>query len=337
MHACRERNHPSPCFALAATAYIRRPTSVAPSRFIEPLRIFRSSHPETLARQSRLTTGTPGKVIAKSALSVPVVISTAPMLLQTAGITLLYQTIFCIYATVTHSETLTDFAGISNFLILALYTLPTPLSPRPLLASRITFAWGLRLGGYLLFRILQWGSDNRFHTFRGKASKQILFFGVQAVWVWLTALAVQLVNISKVQPPLASLDVIGASLSIVGILVEAVSDVQKFRHKSGDPQNKRWLETGLWKYSRHPNYFGEILMWIGVYLIALSSLEGWAHLAVLSPVFTFYILFYVSGVPILERRNDARFKDDQNYQLYKKNTSILVPMPKSWWRSISGD
>jgi steroid 5-alpha reductase family enzyme len=111
----------------------------------------------------------------------------------------------------------------------------------------------------------------------------------------------------------------------VGFALEAVADQQKRRFRERPENAGRFIATGLWAWSRHPNYFGEILLWTGVALVALPALDGWQLATLLSPVFVTLLLTRVSGVPLLEERADARWGDDPEYLAYKKRTPLLVP------------
>jgi steroid 5-alpha reductase family enzyme len=121
--------------------------------------------------------------------------------------------------------------------------------------------------------------------------------------------------------------VIGALLWAVGFAVEAASDAQKSAFKNDPAKAGRWIESGLWKYSRHPNYFGEALLWWGLFLVALPSLAGLLALAAIGPIAITLLLLFVSGVPLLEKSADAKYGGDPAYRDYKRRTSLFVPMP----------
>jgi len=111
-------------------------------------------------------------------------------------------------------------------------------------------------------------------------------------------------------------------------LLESVADLQKFQFMQNKKNKDKWIGSGLWKYSRHPNYFGEILVWFGIYVFVVSGLEGIAQLlSVISPIFIMFLLLFVSGVPLLEKSADARWGRDKKYQQYKNSTSVIIPLP----------
>ncbi|MBN1168892.1 DUF1295 domain-containing protein, partial [Candidatus Woesebacteria bacterium] len=118
----------------------------------------------------------------------------------------------------------------------------------------------------------------------------------------------------------------GIMIWILGLIIEAVADQQKFTFKN-NPKNKgRWIDTGLWKYSRHPNYFGEMFLWWGVFVFAIPFLNGLAWITILGPLYISFILIFVSGIPLLEKRYDEKYAVNEDYQNYKKATSLLIPL-----------
>ena len=113
----------------------------------------------------------------------------------------------------------------------------------------------------------------------------------------------------------------------LGLLIESVADQQKFKFKSKAKNKKKWIQTGLWRYSRHPNYFGEITLWWGLFLVALPYLKGWAFLGIVGPMFITFILLFVSGIPPLEKRYQKKYGKNKKYQKYVRDTSLLLPLP----------
>ena len=129
--------------------------------------------------------------------------------------------------------------------------------------------------------------------------------------------------------PFGPIGIFGVAVWAVGMLFEIVADRQKSAFKS-DPANQgRFISSGLWAWSRHPNYFGEIVIWIGMAIVALPALQGWQYVTLISPVFVWFLLTKVSGVPMLEEAADERWGGQEDYEAYKRNTPVLVPRPPS--------
>lgn len=254
-------------------------------------------------------------------------------LVKSVAITIAYQAAFGAIAHFKQIDTFTDFAGTSNFIVLALYSfVKSGHTIRQKLISFFSCTWGVRLGTHLLRRILSWGEDHRFDNIRNNIKSLITFWSVQGLWVWIVSLPVLLANTSTVNPPLGALDYIGWALYAIGLVTETVADLQKL--KSSSSAQRKWMHTGLWKYSRHPNYFGEILVWTGMYLSAAPTLSGLEHLAMASPLFTATILLFLSGIPMSEKSADKKYANNSDYVAYKKGTSVLVPLPPAMYRSF---
>jgi steroid 5-alpha reductase family enzyme len=147
------------------------------------------------------------------------------------------------------------------------------------------------------------------------------------LWITLTAGAALAAISSTTRIPLDVWAAVGLAVWLVGFGIESFADAQKSRFRA-DPANKgRFIRTGLWSWSRHPNYFGEITLWTGVALIAYPALNGWQLVTLVSPLFVFLLITRISGVPILERQADERWGGQQEYEEYKSRTSVLVPLP----------
>ncbi|KAI9144252.1 hypothetical protein BKA69DRAFT_1108982 [Paraphysoderma sedebokerense] len=246
------------------------------------------------------------------------------------------------------TEKLFDFSGALTYMACVLNALlnrpEAPnynLHPRQIIVSVFTLLWCTRLGLFLFYRVLRAGHDKRFDEIKKDPVSDFCLtsipvirlgavFFAQVVWVWLTAFPVYIVaaNPSATQPPLQWSDIIGIVIWAAGYLCEVVSDVQKNSFKNKYPND--FISTGLWKYSRHPNYFGEVLLWIGMFWIcAAGFVEAWQWVGIVSPVFVFYLLYFGSGVKLLEESSDKRYGHLGKYQYYKARTSIFIPLPPS--------
>jgi steroid 5-alpha reductase family enzyme len=200
-------------------------------------------------------------------------------------------------------------------------------APRQALVTGMVCAWTARLGAFLLRRVLRDGGDSRFDEVKTKPGMFLVYWTMQGIWVWVTALPCFLVNGLTHQSGLHWGDYVALAVWLAGMLTETTADLQKSAFKS-DPANKgRFIDSGLWSLSRHPNYFGEIVAWFGVAGVALSAnaTPGVSVAAMCSPLFVTLLLTKVSGIPILEKSADERWGNEANYQEYKRNTPCLVP------------
>lgn len=247
----------------------------------------------------------------------------------TAIVTVGYQFFFFVITALLKFDKVTDFAGSTNFIILAVLTLVLKGSWnfRQVILSLLVIIWGLRLGAFLLMRILKWGEDKRFDNMRTNLGKLAVFWIFQAVWVWSVSLPLTIVNASDRTPSLQAVDIIGWIMWSVGIIVEAIADQQKLVFKGSAENRGKWCNVGLWKYSRHPNYFGEILLWWGIFVASTPVLEGTEWFVILGPVFLTLLLLFLSGIPLLEESADKKFGNVPGYRQYKKVTSPLILLP----------
>ncbi|XP_058227510.1 uncharacterized protein LOC131335962 isoform X2 [Rhododendron vialii] len=254
----------------------------------------------------------------------------------TAIVTVGYQFFFFIITALLKFDKVTDFAGSTNFVILAVLTLVLKGSWhfRQVVLTLLVVVWGLRLGLFLLMRILQWGEDRRFDEMRASLGKLAMFWAFQAVWVWTVSLPVTIVNASDRDPSLQAGDIIGWIIWSIGISVEATADQQKLTFKNSPDNRGKWCSVGLWKYSRHPNYFGEIFLWWGIFLASTPVLNGAEWLVVLGPLFLTLLLLFVSGIPLLEESADKKFGNVPAYRAYKSTTSPLIPLPPVIYGSL---
>ncbi|XP_010274705.1 PREDICTED: uncharacterized protein LOC104609951 isoform X3 [Nelumbo nucifera] len=254
----------------------------------------------------------------------------------TALVTVGYQFFFFVITALLKFDKVTDFAGSTNFIILSVLTLILKGSWhfRQVVLTLLVVIWGLRLGLFLLMRILQWGEDQRFDEMRSNLGKLAVFWIFQAVWVWTVSLPVTVVNASDRDPSLQAEDIIGWIIWSVGFTAEATSDQQKLSFKNSPNNRGKWCNIGLWRFSRHPNYFGEIFLWWGIFVASTPVLEGAEWLVILGPIFLTLLLFFVSGIPLLEESADKKYGNLAEYRMYKKTTSPLIPLPPAVYGSL---
>lgn len=214
---------------------------------------------------------------------------------------------------------------VSSFLLTAGW------GPRKALITALVLLWGVRLGVHLFLRWRREGADRRYETLLASAREKrgwsfarttaLFVFAPQAVLAWLAALPAQLGQVSS-EPGFTALASIGAALALAGIAYESLADLQLARFKA-DARNKgRVMDTGLWAWSRHPNYFGEALTWWGVWLVAAETTPG--LFAVIGPLFVTFTLVKWSGAPMLER---GLHQTRPDYAAYVRRVSPFIPRP----------
>ncbi|KAI7412978.1 oxidoreductase-like protein [Hortaea werneckii] len=273
-------------------------------------------------------------------------------------ITVAYQLIGFSIAFTLKFDKLTDFWGGSNFVILAIITLSMSgtTNARQIVTSIFLIVWASRLAGFLLFRILKTGKDDRFDDKRGSFFKFLGFWVFQMFWVWTVSMPVTILNSPNVlqyrQPSFGkATDIIGIIFWVIAFFTEAISDVQKYRFKKSErgQQPGAVCNVGFFKYSRHPNYFGEIMIQVSIFMIAVtpasyhtvpSSSGAYAALyaSMVGWIFLTALLMFVSGLPLQERPGaKKRFEKGTGWPEYEKwlhDTSILFPMPPAIWRNL---
>lgn len=196
---------------------------------------------------------------------------------------------------------------------------------RRVLLAVLVLVWAVRLGVFLFGRVSRSGADDRFDEIKGSFPRFLAVWTIQGLWVSVTAAAAWIAISASRQVGIDAFAVVGFVLWAAGFAVEVVADQQKSRFRA-DPANRgRFISTGLWSRSRHPNYFGEILLWIGVAVIALPVLEGWQWVGLVSPVFVAVLIIRVSGIPLLEAKAEAKWGGQPDYEAYKQTTPVLVP------------
>lgn len=203
-----------------------------------------------------------------------------------------------------------------------------PLDTRAMVVAAMVGIWTIRLGSFLFSRIhASGGADQRFEKIKVNPPRFLVAWTLQAVWVIFTASAALVIVTSQQSAPLNVFFWAGAAIWVFGFAFEVVADNQKRQFKN-DPANKgKFIDTGLWAWSQHPNYFGEFSLWFGILVMAIPLLSGWSWLAVISPIFVYLLLTRVSGVNLLDGIARERWGDDPAYQAYRRNTPVLFPRP----------
>ena len=222
-----------------------------------------------------------------------------------------------------------DLTGSLTYLTVVVGTLllAARFDARSVLLVVLISVWAVRLGSYLFRRVKKSGADTRFDDIKPSFARFLMAWTLQGLWVFLTLSAALAAMTSEITPSLGIIGWAGAVVWALGFAVESVADIQKQRFRA-DPANKgRFIASGLWAWSRHPNYFGEIVLWVGIAIIALPALSGWQYVTLISPLFVYLLLTRASGIPILESRADERWGSDPAYQAYKARTPVLFPQP----------
>ena len=218
--------------------------------------------------------------------------------------------------------------GITYLSLVALVVIANPyLDWRGGLIALMVGIWAIRLSTFLFARVRADGFDRRFTRMKTLPMQFLMTWTLQGLWVFVTFSAGLAAMTSIAQAPLGIFALVGTSLWLVGFVIEVVADAQKRQFRRNPEAGGRFITTGLWAWSRHPNYFGEIILWVGIALVALPALSGWQLATLISPIFVFVLLNYVSGVRMLEASADKRWGSDPEYQAYKTRTSVLIPLP----------
>ena len=192
-----------------------------------------------------------------------------------------------------------------------------------ILASLIIL-WAVRLGSFLFFRIKKAGEDKRFREIKTSFTRFFLLWTISGMWVSLCSMCALTAIASYNGVVINNLFYFGLVVFLSGLTIEITADNQKTKFRKNPKNKDKFINKGLWSYSRHPNYVGEITLWLGVAIISFSSLDGWQYISLISPVFTYLLLVYVSGVPQLEESGQKKWGHLKDYQEYIKNTPSLI-------------
>ena len=250
-----------------------------------------------------------------------------PLFAFSVGLAFLVQWLAFIPAYLMQTEGFFDLTGSLTYISVTIVSLL--LSPvvdaRSILLLALVVIWAARLGSFLFRRIHQAGKDSRFDEIKPSFIRFLVTWTLQGLWVTFTLAAALAAITTTVRKELGIFALIGFLIWIFGFAFEVVADSQKGRFRA-NPENKgKFIHTGLWAWSRHPNYFGEIVLWTGAAVIALPILRGWQWVTLISPVFVALLLTRISGVPMLEKRADEKWGGQEDYEAYKKRTPVLIP------------
>jgi len=225
-----------------------------------------------------------------------------------------------------HYFDLTGSATYITITVVALLASPD-LDSRAVIVGVMVIVWALRLGSFLFRRVRRAGRDGRFDEIKVDPVRFLMTWTLQGLWVLLTLACALAVITSTEREPLGWIGIAGVVAWAAGFAVEVISDRQKSAFKANPDNEGMFISSGLWAWSRHPNYFGEIVLWTGVAIIALPVLSGWRWVMLISPVFVYLLLTKVSGIPMLEKRAEERWGTDERFRKYTESTPVLVPRP----------
>lgn len=229
----------------------------------------------------------------------------------------------------TQTEHYYDLTGSITYLTVTILAvlLASDLDARAIIAALLVIIWAARLGTFLFRRVKRAGGDGRFDRIKPSWLRFLMAWVVQGLWIVLTAGAALAAITSGAKADFGVLGVIGLLIWIIGFSIETVSDRQKTAFKNDSSMDGKFIDVGLWAWSRHPNYFGEITLWTGMAVLAIPALQGWQYLTLISPVFVTVLLTRVSGLPMLEKRADKKWGGQPDYEAYKSSTPVLIPRP----------
>ena len=253
-----------------------------------------------------------------------------PAVFVCAGLAFAVNWLAFVPAALFQSDRFYDTTGALTYLtvIAAACAASWPLDPRSAIVAGMVAVWTVRLGSFLFTRIhAAGGTDVRFAKIKVNPPRFLVAWTLQALWVIFTASAALVIITAPEPAPLDGFFWAGAALWVIGFAFEVIADEQKRRFRADPANHGTFITTGLWAWSQHPNYFGEITLWAGILVIAIPQLAGWNWLVVLSPLFVALLLTRVSGINLLDAIAKKRWGDDPAWQAYVARTPVLLPRP----------
>lgn len=227
-----------------------------------------------------------------------------------------------IWAYRNQSDHLTDISYSLCFIAVALFFLfgYGDLTAGHIVLTLMVVLWGVRLGGFLFYRIHHMGKDQRFDQFRSSAGGFLKFWLLQSASIWIIALPVLIGLMSEN----LQINIYAIIVWIGGWLLQSIADWQKFTFRSTNPASS-FIDYGLYRYIRHPNYAGEILIWISIFWYVSPVLSYWQWLTIISPIWVTILLIGISGIPLIEITNRKKYAGNASFQQYVERTWRLVP------------
>jgi steroid 5-alpha reductase family enzyme len=258
-------------------------------------------------------------------------VSGIPIFALCVAMAFILQWIAFIPAYILQTEKFYDLMGSITYLsVTFIAVLLSPVvDARSWLLLGVISIWAIRLGFFLFQRVRAAGEDRRFRDIKPSFARFLLTWTIQGLWVALTVAAALAAITTLTRRDLGFVGLLGFLIWLIGFGIEVIADQQKSRFRANPENSGKFINSGLWSWSRHPNYFGEIVLWIGVAIIAIPVLSGWQWLTLISPIFVTLLLTRVSGVPMLEKQADEKWGGQDDYEEYKAGTSLLILRPPS--------
>jgi steroid 5-alpha reductase family enzyme len=268
-----------------------------------------------------------GLLIALAGSQGGVLIFGIPLFALSVGLVFLIQWLVFIPAYLLQIEKFFDLTGSITYIsVIAIAVIfSAGADGRSILLSALVVIWAIRLGTFLFGRIKKAGKDDRFDEIKPSFIRFLNVWTIQGLWVTFTMAAALVAITTTTRKEFDLFAIVGFLIWIFGFAIEVIADSQKSRFSANSDNKGKFIQTGLWSRSRHPNYFGEIILWIGVAVIAFPVLQGWQWVALISPVFVAFLLTRVSGIPLLENKADKKWGGQEDYESYKKRTPVLIP------------
>lgn len=253
-----------------------------------------------------------------------------PIFAISVGLAFLIQWLVFIPSFMVQTEKFFDLTGSITYISVVGVALcysrySIDLDARSILLAALVIIWALRLGTFLFGRIQKAGKDDRFDEIKPSFIRFLNVWTIQGLWITFTAAAALVGITTLTRKDLDVFAIIGFLVWAFGFAFEVIADAQKSRFNTNPVNKGKFIQTGLWSRSRHPNYFGEIVLWVGIAIIAIPVLQGWQWVAMISPLFVTLLLTRVSGIPLLEKKADKKWGGQEDYEAYKKNTPVLIP------------
>ena len=241
----------------------------------------------------------------------------------------LFQWTLFIPAYLLETERFFDISGSFNFIVITAYIYYNSLLKHDFnlgnfILSLLIIVWAIRLGSFLFFRIKKDGEDKRFRKIKPSPSKFFMTWTLQGTWVCICSLCAITGISSDKGIIMNNLFYLGLIIFILGFTIEVIADYQKTKFRKNPKNKNNFITSGLWSYSRHPNYLGEIYLWTGIAIISFSSLSNWQFISLISPIFIYILLVHISGVNFLEASSNKKWGHLKTYQDYIKKTPKLL-------------